>query len=164
MAFAAAGHPPEVPLTCESGAEGGDPVGSARGRWLKKSSWKFSDQERRQVSPSKAVTALMGLERWRGFCGGGQTLKIEAAAVAAVRLGLRALASVARRRLGTTGYSSCFGMICDRAGGLRVTDGRWPGSALPPLKRGYRCERGLPHEHGSGGDRSGTAVCCILVW
>ena len=48
MAFAAAGHPPEVPLTCESGAQGGDPVGSARGRWLKKSSWKSSDQERRQ--------------------------------------------------------------------------------------------------------------------
>ena len=116
MAFAAAGHPPEVPLTCESGAQGGDPVGSARGRWLKKSSWKSSDRSVAKDSSSKAVTALVGLERWRGFCGDGQTLNIEAAAVAAVQASFRLLASVARRRLEMTGHSSCVGMICDRPG------------------------------------------------
>ena len=90
-----------------------------------------------RTSASKAVTALVGLERWRGFCGGGQTLNIEAAAVAAVQVRLRALASVARRRLEMTSHSSCVGMICDRSRGFENYGWTAAGAALLP-------EVGLP--------------------
>lgn len=79
--------PPKSPSLVNRGRRGVIGRRAARGRWLKKSSSKFLDWSVAKDSPSKAVTALMGLERWRGFCGGGQTLNIEAAAVAAVQAG-----------------------------------------------------------------------------
>ena len=86
VAFAAAGHPPEVPLTCESGAQGGDPVGEPHADVGSKSlHGSLPIRSVANASSSNAVTGLVGLERWRGFCGGGQALNIEAAAAAAVQ-------------------------------------------------------------------------------
>ena len=50
----------------------GDKWTRRRGRWLKMFSSEFSDQGGRQIEPSKPVTVLMILERWRGFCAAGQ--------------------------------------------------------------------------------------------
>ena len=67
-------------------------------------------------SPSKPVTALVGLERWRGFCGGRQTLNIEAAAVAAVHSGFGLWPRSQDGGWGLAGHSSCAVMICGRPG------------------------------------------------
>ena len=68
MAFAAAGHPPEVPLTCESGAEG--VTGRQRTRTLAQDIFEFSDQERRQgftIESRDSARAVGALARvsWR---------------------------------------------------------------------------------------------------
>src|SRR5262245_28760367 len=66
VAFVAAGHPPEVPLTSGSGGGGGE-RGQRRGRWLKKFSYSYPQHGRHHAAPSKPVTALVLLERWRGL-------------------------------------------------------------------------------------------------
>ena len=67
MAFAVAVYPPAVPLTCESGVRR-DKRQLRRGRWLKESSSENPDHGCQQIAPSKLVTVLVVLERWRGFC------------------------------------------------------------------------------------------------
>jgi hypothetical protein len=67
VAFAASVYPPAVPLTCESGVRR-DKRQQRRGRWLKKCSSENTDRECQQIAPSKPVTVLVVLERWRGFC------------------------------------------------------------------------------------------------
>ena len=62
-----------------------------RGRWLKKCSSEYPDQGGRQIAPSKPVTALAGLERWRGFCAVDQWCRLggEINAVAACQISRR---------------------------------------------------------------------------
>jgi hypothetical protein len=81
--------PPKSPSRVNRGRRGVIRSASRTRTLAQQSSSKFLDWSVAKDSSSKAVTALAGLERWRGFCGGGQTLNIEAAAVAAVQASFR---------------------------------------------------------------------------
>ena len=122
VAFAAAGHPPEVPLTCESGARGVNGR-QRRGRWLKKCSSEYPDQGASPIAPSKPVTALAVLERWRGFCGDRRTPECRVERVSELRVESRrrqsdSVSAEDQRRGGDaprrSSHSSCELMICGR--------------------------------------------------
>ena len=122
MAFAAAGHPPEVPLTCDSGAEGGERR-QRRGRWLKKFSWGFPTSRASPSSTLKTRDSARGVGAVaRVLTGSPHSGNVESDASANFELNLadvsHSVSAEDQRRGGDaprrSSHSSCEVMICGR--------------------------------------------------